>query len=130
MIGLGAYETEMVLPTAARNVIIGETELQRGDIMSSVTNWSCAIFLGLVAFSVQAHAQVIAQLPYPHAATCSDFKHHRANNTWSPKGGIQITSSSGTVSLSPGNAIAEGQIIGGYDLGTWLDTNCRKSKEW
>ena len=98
--------------------------------MSSVTIWSGLALLSLAALSAPAHAQVMAQLPYPHAATCSDFHHHRAANTWSPKGEVQITSSSGTVSLSPSNSIAAGQVVGGHDLGTWLNMNCRKSKEW
>ena len=98
--------------------------------MSSLIKWSCVAVLALGTFSVTAHAQVMAQLPYPHAATCSDFHHHRAANTWSPKGGVQITSSSGTVSLSPGSSIAPGEVIGGYHLGEWLATTCRKSKEW
>jgi hypothetical protein len=98
--------------------------------MSSVINWSGALVLSLAAFSTPALAQVMAQLPYPHAATCGDFHHHRANDTWFPKGELQITSSSGTVSLSPGHSITPGQPVGGYDLGKWLDTNCRKSKVW
>ena|SRR5579875_3603075 len=98
--------------------------------MSSLLRWSCAISLCLVAFASGARAQVVSELPYPHAATCSDFHHHRSSNTWVPKGELQITSSSGTVSLSPGTTIAPDQVVGGYDLGKWLSANCRKSKEW
>ncbi len=84
----------------------------------------------MIAFTAAAWAQVIAQLPNPHVATCSDFHHHRSNGTWSPKGEIQVTSSSGTVSLAPGNSFSAGQIIGGRDLGKWLDDTCHKSKVW
>ena len=98
--------------------------------MSSVAIWSCAAVLSLAALTAPARAQVMAQLPYPHAATCGDFHHHRANDTWFPKDELQITSSSGTVSVSPGHAIAPGHPVGGTDLGKWLDANCRKSKVW
>jgi hypothetical protein len=98
--------------------------------MSSVIKSSFFASLSVLALSAPAWAQVTAELPYPHAVTCADFHHHRSNDTWSPKGEVQITSSSGTVSLSPGSTVAAGQVVGGYDLGKWLDSTCRKSKEW
>jgi hypothetical protein len=96
--------------------------------MSFVIKLSLAAALAL-GLSAPAWAQVVAQQPYPHAATCADFHHHHANDTWSPKVEIQITTGSGTVSLGPSNSIAAGQVVGGDDLGKWLETNCVKSKD-
>jgi hypothetical protein len=98
--------------------------------MSFSVKLSVVAALATLTLSIPAWAQVTAELPYPHAAACTDFKHHRSSGTWSPKGVIQLTSSTGTVSLNPGNTIAAGREVGGYDLGKWLDTNCSKSKEW
>lgn len=86
--------------------------------------------VAILAFATAAQAQVIAQLPNPHAATCADFHHHRSAGTWTPKVEMQVTSATGTVSLGPGNSFAAGQIIGGRDLGKWLDDTCHKSKVW
>jgi hypothetical protein len=99
-------------------------------VMASVTAPAVIIATMVLGFCTSARAQVIAQLPYPHAATCSDFHHHRKAGTWTPKVGIQITSASGTTSLGPGDSFAGGKVIGGYDLGKWLDDNCHKSKVW
>jgi hypothetical protein len=91
---------------------------------------SALFFVGIACLSTTAWSQVISELPNPHAATCSDFKHHKAANSWSPKGEIQITSTSGTVSMGPDRSFSAGQVFGGYDLGKWLDDNCKKSKVW
>jgi hypothetical protein len=98
--------------------------------MSYGSKLSVVAGLAIFVLPASAWAQVTAQLPYPHAATCVDFHHHRSNGTWSPKVEIQLTSSAGTVSLVPGNSFAAGKIVGSYDLGKWLDSSCHKSKEW
>jgi hypothetical protein len=94
---------------------------------------SGSVLLAAASFlclSTPSWAQVISQLPNPHAATCDDFKHQKSSGTWWPKGEVQVTSTGGTVSLSPGDAIRSGVPIEGYDLGKWLDANCHKARSW
>lgn len=86
-----------------------------------------AVALGIAS---PCWAQVISEFPNPHASTCADFHHHKANGTWSPKGEVQVTTGAGTASLGPSSVIAAGKPIEGTDLGKWLDDNCRKSKFW
>lgn len=98
--------------------------------MPDFNKMAIILMASLLCSSASASAQVISELPNPHAATCIDFKHHKASGSWSPRGEIQITSSSGTVSLSPSNSVTAGHPVGGYDIGKWLDTNCHKSSAW
>ncbi len=99
-------------------------------MMPNFTKLAFIVFVGILCSSTSSWAQVISELPYPHAATCNDFKHHKSTSSWSPKGEIQITSATGTVSLGPNNSFSAAQPVGGYELGKWLDDNCRKSKVW